>query len=58
MCVLPITAQKLSGVRQVHTNLVEDPSGVREEFHSFLLSVIASWKSRQDQEERVIMDEQ
>lgn len=58
MCVLLITAQKLSGVRQVHTNLVEDPNAVREEFHSFLLSLIASWKSRQDQEEKVIMDEQ
>ena len=38
-------------MHQVHSDLEEDPETVREEFHGFLLALIASWRDRQRLEE-------
>ena len=44
-------AGKLSQVHQVHSDLEENPEAVRDEFHGFLMTVIASWKDKQHREE-------
>ena len=51
-----LPAEKLSGIRQVHTSLEEEPEAVRDEFNSFLMSVVGSWVDRQHHEEGSIID--
>ena len=52
------TAQKLSGVQCIHTNLEADPDSVREEFSAFLVTLLTSWQDKQDQEEQGIISAQ
>ena len=48
-------AGKLSRLHQVHSDLEENPEALRDEFHSFLLAVIASWRDKQHREEGSII---
>ena len=52
------TAQKLSGIQCIHTDLEEDPNSVREEFSAFLLALLTSSQDRQEQEEQGIINTQ
>ena len=49
-------AEKLSQIRQVHSNLEEDPETVREEFDRFLMAAVDGWTDRQHREEGSITD--
>ncbi|CAI7995976.1 Intraflagellar transport protein 22 homolog [Geodia barretti] len=51
-----LSSERLSGIRQVHTSLEEEPEAVRDEFNSFLMSVVGSWADRQHREEGSIID--
>lgn len=52
------TAQKLSEVQYIHTNLEADPDSVREEFSAFLVTLLTSWQDKQDKEEQGIISAQ
>jgi len=52
------TAQKLSGVQCIHTDLEADPDSVREEFSGFLVTLLTSWQDKQEKEEQGIISAQ
>ena len=52
-----ITAQRLSGLRCVFSNLEENADTMQEEFSSFLISLMSSWNTQQDQEELGIIQQ-
>ena len=51
----PLSAEKLSRLCQVHSDLKQDPEAVRDEFYGFLLGVADSWTERQHREEGSIV---
>lgn len=48
----------LASVECFHTNLEEDPEGVKDIFLNFLTNICSGFKETQDQVEQVIVNQQ